>query len=131
MLIRNPKPGSLADEKPGNITFKEYDEFAGTTDVGTSTQDVINPGWLYYLLGLQGEVGELTEQCKKVFRDQGGVFGPDDKVLIYKELGDILWYLTRMASSFGYSLAKVAALNIIKLTDRMERKKIHGRGDDR
>jgi len=150
--------------KPVNtLTFKDYDEFAETTDVGTSAQDNLKPGWMYYLLGLVGETGELAEkiqayydgfgvmperlhklvialevkagllaeQSKKIFRDNQGEITEDFKRLVMKEVGDILWYAARLSAFFGFSLAAAAALNIVKLTDRMKRDKLHGDGDER
>ena len=51
--------------------------------------------WIYFL-GLSGEVGELCEKYKKIVRD-GGDLERNHTMLM--ELGDVLWYLTRIARS--------------------------------
>ena len=54
-----------------------------------------------------------------------------DEPLAVKELGDVLWYLTRSANELGYSLVDVAEINLIKLTSRKERGVLQGSGDER
>jgi len=68
------------------------------------------------LLGLAGETGELLSEYKKYLRD-----GDSHKLFkerIQEELGDILWYLTNVASKFGISLDDIARSNIIKCRNR-------------
>jgi NTP pyrophosphatase (non-canonical NTP hydrolase) len=112
-------------------TFKEYDKIAELTDLGTSAQDNMSPGWLYYAFGVCGEAGELAEKVKKLFRDHQGNLTEEYKIEILKELGDILWYMSRLAAHLGSSLAKVAFLNFVKLNSRKNRNKLHGDGDNR
>ena len=50
------------------MDFYRYEEDCRHTDVGTSAQNVLKPGWLYYVLGIAGETGELCEKIKKLFR---------------------------------------------------------------
>lgn len=80
----------------------------------------------YTALGLAGESGEYTEKVKKLIRD-----GQLDKRLAAKELSDVLWYLTASANELGYSLSDIAEINIVKLTDRADRGKLQGSGDER
>lgn len=77
-------------------------------------------------MGLTGESGEYSEKVKKLIRD-----GKLDKPLALKELSDVLWYLTASAKELGYTLADVAEINILKLTDRRERQVLFGEGDER
>lgn len=114
-----------------NLTFDEYQEMTRITDLGTSAQDCIKPGWLYYVLGLGGETGELLEKVKKLFRDNNGVVTEEFKQALTKELGDIQWYHARLAAKFGIKSSEIAETNKKKLLDRMERGKLHGDGDDR
>lgn len=67
----------------------------------------------YLALGLNGEAGEVAEKIKK------------------HELGDILWYLSRLADELGFDMDDVAGRNIEKLFDRKERDKLSGSGDNR
>lgn len=116
-----------------NITLDEYQAEAMNT--------AVYPGHLIYpLLGLQGEVGELSEKVKKYFRDTTGEMELDDPVVemsaefredLAKEAGDVLWYLTALANDLGYDLEEIAAMNLKKLRDRKERGVIHGSGDER
>ena len=55
------------------MNFNEYQVECRKTDVGTSAQDCLKPGWLYYVLGTAGETGEMVEKIKKLFRDKKGV----------------------------------------------------------
>ena len=50
---------------------------------------------------------------------------------IKQELGDILWYLTQIATGFGLSLEEIMLANLGKLADRAKRGVIGGSGDNR
>lgn len=69
------------------------------------------------ILGLMGEVGEVVEHVKKARRPE-----PRTKLInteeFAHELGDVLWYLTRLASEYNISMEKVAELNLQKLNKR-------------
>lgn len=112
-------------------SFDWYQKEAAKTDVGTSAQDNLDPGWMYYVLGILGESGELAEKVKKLYRDHGGKLTPELKKNIELELGDVLWYITRLADVLGIDLADVASSNVAKLQSRMHRNKLHGDGDHR
>lgn len=110
-----------------SLTFDEYQQRAAETalypDVGH------NP--IYPTLGLAGETGEIAEKVKKVLRDQGGNFDETAVAAIKKELGDVLWYVARLASELNLDLGDVAAENLAKLASRQERGVIGGSGDER
>jgi len=113
------------------MDFREYQIECRKTDVGTSAQDCIKPGWLYYVLGIAGESGEFCEKIKKLFRDKNGIIDQEFLDLIIKEIGDILWYQARILDQFDIDFDDVAKTNITKLLDRMERGTLHGEGDNR
>ena len=123
----------VMDEADMNMTLDEYETEAMST--------AIYPGHLIYpLLGLQGEVGELSEKVKKYFRDTTEEMELDDPVVemsaelrenLAREAGDVLWYLTALVNDLGYDLEEVAAMNLKKLADRQERGQLQGSGDDR
>lgn len=113
------------------MDFDQFQKECAKTDVGTSVQDVLKPGWLYYALGVAGESGELMEKIKKHFRDDGGVPTTEFIEAVEKEMGDVLWYMARLGDAFGLSLNQVALANVAKLQSRMDRGKIHGDGDNR
>lgn len=108
------------------LQFNEYCKAAATTD---RYPNECKP-WVY-ALGLTGEAGELADKIKKVYRDKCGVFKQEEREAIAKELGDVLWYLTRLGATLGFSLEQIAAMNIEKLADRAKRGKIGGSGDER
>lgn len=55
----------------------------------------------------------------------------EKKQEIQKELGDVLWYVTQIATELGLSLEAVAVGNLEKLASRAAREKISGSGDNR
>lgn len=87
---------------------------------------------LYYpALGLAGEAGEVCEKIKKIMRDQKGYCTEEDAEEISKELGDVLWYLSTLATEINISLSTIAEDNLKKLADRKERNMLSGSGDNR
>lgn len=73
------------------MDIKEYQQEAAKT--------AQFPGALYPLLGLVGEIGEVGEYLKKSIRD-----GLDDKARLTGELGDVLWYISAIATVGGFDL---------------------------
>lgn len=109
------------------MTFEEYQE--------KSRQTAIYPNkgnnFVYPVLGLNGEAGEVAEKIKKVLRDENSQITENKKEELAKELGDVLWYLSQMATELGLSFDYIANLNIEKLMSRKERGKLSGSGDNR
>ena len=87
--------------------------------------------FVYPTLGLCGEAGEVSEKIKKVLRDRGGQIDDQIRRDIEKELGDVLWYVSQLATELGLSLDSIAEANLAKLLSRKERNMLHGSGDDR
>ncbi len=113
------------------MQFSDYQKQSRAT---ASYPDLGN-NFVYPTLGLVGEAGEIAEKIKKLQRDQG-IFAPDKvtaetKTDITKELGDVLWYVTQLATEFGVDLDDVAQGNIDKLRSRLDRGVIGGSGDNR
>jgi NTP pyrophosphatase (non-canonical NTP hydrolase) len=48
-----------------------------------------------------------------------------------KELGDVLWYVSQIASELELNLSDVANMNIEKLSSRKNREQLSGSGDNR
>lgn len=65
-------------------------------------------------LGLAGESGEVADIIKK----HVGHGHELDKAKLVSELGDVLWYIARLASVAGFTLDTVATGNIAKLKKR-------------
>jgi len=95
-------------------TFPEYDKQAANTDISPKTTE-------YYMLALAGEVGEACNEFKKVLRDDDGVMSEESRIKILFELGDSLWYISRLVNHLGANLEEIALDNLIKL--RMRHKK--------
>lgn len=91
----------------------------------------VGQNFVYPTLGLAGEAGEVAEKIKKIIRDKAGVASAEDKTEIKKELGDVLWYISQIASELDLSLEEVAEGNLAKLQSRHKRGKISGSGDNR
>lgn len=65
-------------------------------------------------LGLVGESGEVSEIIKKLI----GHGHELDRDAVTKELGDVLWYVSDIASQLGIALDDIAYKNIMKLKSR-------------
>jgi NTP pyrophosphatase (non-canonical NTP hydrolase) len=107
------------------MTFEEYQKLSRKTAIYPK----IGKKFIYPLLGLAGETGEVFEKFKKLFRDQKGRLNKDFLEMIKLELGDILWYLSNLCTDFGISFEEVAKKNLEKVFDRKNRKKLKGSGD--
>lgn len=91
--------------------------------------------YIYPTLGLAGEAGEVVEKIKKLMRNEG-IETPDKLPVekrdeIVKEMGDVLWYLSQLASELDIPFDVVAARNIEKLASRKERGVLNSEGDNR
>jgi NTP pyrophosphatase (non-canonical NTP hydrolase) len=84
---------------------------------------------IYPTLGLCGEAGEVADKVKKVIRDGGGAFTPQQVEALRLELGDVLWYVAQLATELGLDLEDVAEANLEKLASRAARNVIGGSGD--
>lgn len=108
------------------MEFHRYQQLSRDTAIYPETHRIIYP-----VLGLASEAGEVADKVKKVIRDKGGDFTWDDREAIRKELGDVLWYVSQIASDLDFALDSVAMTNLEKLRIRKEQGKLHGSGDDR
>ncbi|AFY42166.1 nucleoside triphosphate pyrophosphohydrolase family protein [Nostoc sp. PCC 7107] len=94
------------------MNFSEYQTQALNTDQIPAVEgsELIIP-----LLGLVGEVGSLMTEYKKHLRD-----GDAHKLFkegISEELGDMLWYISNLASKFNLNLEEIAEDNLRKCRD--------------
>lgn len=109
------------------MNFEEYQKLAKKTAIYPNS----GSNFVYPTLGLAGEAGEVAEKIKKVLRDNNSVISEDKKQEIAKELGDVLWYVSQIATELGLPLEKIVELNIEKLKSRQERNNLSGSGDNR
>ena len=110
--------------------FKDFDTYQKFCS-STAIYPKVGKSFVYPLIGLQGEVGEVSEKIKKLFRDNKGKLTEEKKVEIIKELGDVLWYISQLSTEFDTKFSDVVKANIEKLSSRQERGKLHGSGDNR
>ncbi|MFI5038002.1 MAG: nucleoside triphosphate pyrophosphohydrolase family protein [Solirubrobacterales bacterium] len=108
------------------MEFSEYQRFS------RRTAEYPREAWLSYpALGLAGEAGEVAEHAKKAIRDDGGMVTDGRRAAMAKELGDVLWYVTQLASELGLELDQIARENLEKLFSRQRRGVLSGGGDER
>lgn len=87
--------------------------------------------FIYPVLGMLGEAGEVAEKLKKILRDGSFEINEEEKILLLKEIGDVQWYVADSAQELGSSASEVAQINIDKLRSRRERNVLQGSGDTR
>jgi len=96
------------------MNFKEYQTESRKTDqrpkVKTELQLVIP------LLGLIGEIGSAASEHKKRIRDGKSYTSFNPK--LEEELGDILWYVSNLATDMKLDLNAIAEKNVKKTQER-------------
>jgi NTP pyrophosphatase (non-canonical NTP hydrolase) len=133
------------------------DYFIEARKTNLVTQDKYPETFIHHqLIGLFGEVGELSEKIKKFERDIAPIVelnekelindsvGEEDNLIYYedykyekqreeikKELGDVFWYLVNFIDALEMSPSKILQMNLDKLKKRQEENKLRGSGDDR
>jgi len=108
-----------------NTDFDSYQSHVAATAQHSNHLDVD-----FFAIGIAGETGELCEKVKKWKRGDFELDAPHKEEMA-KELGDILWFISRCAEKLGYSLSDVVRLNNEKLADRRARSVTRGEGDNR
>lgn len=110
------------------MEFNEYQRMTEETAVyPEEIPDFVSTELLYVVLGLNGEVGELTEKLKKAIREDDPSYIEEMTI----EQGDVLWYWARIAEELDEDSGDIAEANLDKLLDRWERGVIEGEGDHR
>lgn len=100
----------------GGFSFRSYQEIATATDqVPTDGEGNLN-SIMVPLLGLAGESGSLLSEFKKWLR-QGEIYKPFE-AQVSEELGDILWYVSNIASKLDLDLEEIARNNLAKVDER-------------
>lgn len=92
----------------------------------------------YAVMGLVGEVGEVAGKVAKLMRDKpaeyqtlGEAWNVEFATDMRGELGDVLYFLARVAEETGLSLSEIADANVRKLESRKTRNVLGGSGDNR
>lgn len=110
------------------MTLDEYQKKALTTVISSENEF---KDLLHWVLGINGEAGEIAEKVKKIIRDKDGKVSADDKAELAREVGDVLWYLAVFAHHLGMPLETIARQNVDKLQSRKARGVLGGSGDNR
>ena len=98
----------------GNISLSDYQEEAQKTiPFNLEPKEVVDNA----VYGLCGELGELVDIIKKV-KFQGHAMTKETERHLLLEMGDILWYLSEMATGLGIDMNEVAVANITKIRQR-------------
>lgn len=99
---------------------KQYSIEAGATDerdyskIQNRMAQEFNAQLLHYVLGIGTEAGEIQDAAKKTV-----IYGQDlDHVNLVEEVGDILWYLSRLLTLVGSSFDEAMKKNNEKLKVR-------------
>lgn len=95
------------------MEFAEYQKSARATDqrTGAELEDIA-----VHLLGLAGEAGSVAAEYKKKLRDRDA--HPMWKARMREELGDVLWYLSALATKLDLTLEDIARANLEKTRNR-------------
>ena len=103
-------------------TYREF-----TRDTAQYPKDVEME---YLMIGLANEVGEVLGKYKKHLR--GDMMALEDfRSKLIDELGDVLWYITRILDTLDVGMYEVMKRNVEKLSKRMIENTIKGDGDNR
>jgi len=105
------------------LTWQDYQEATRETAVYPKCEAL-----QYLTLGLASEAGEVASLVKKWIRGDRECI---DEELMEKELGDVLWYLARLADELQLRLNHIAVRNLNKLMERKLRGTLRGDGDNR
>ncbi len=100
------------------MELNEYQRIANRTDQWPASKAVEpnQSNLMIPLLGLASEVGELLGEHKKWLRDgESYKLFPDR---MKEELGDILWYVSNVATKQGFTLEDIAEYNLRKIGSR-------------
>lgn len=85
-------------------------------------------GLIVPLLGLAGEAGTLLSEYKKFLRD--GEAHRLHRERVSEELGDLLWYLSNVASKYDLDLSQIAQANLAKTLARWGRRRRSDSGEE-
>ena len=103
----------------------QYDKLCEQTDV--------EPNLTCHMYGLLEEAGEAAGKMKRYLRGDY-IEGDEETILtgvLALELGDILWYTSRVAADLGFTLHDIMVMNVEKLQKRAALGTIKGTGDVR
>ena len=100
------------------MELNDYQRLANRTDQQPLTGPLreCTDSLMVPLLGISVEASKITEEHKKWLRDGESYRKFPDRVA--EELGDLLWYLSNLATKHGLTLEDIAARNLRKTARR-------------
>ncbi len=101
------------------MNISDYEDFVQNSAFYNHVHEGDAHEYSYVTLGMVGEAGEFADLVKKCLRQ--GTFESnlvDFQMSLLTELGDVLWYLTRMCQVLNLTLEDLATLNCEKLCNR-------------
>lgn len=111
-----------------SFSLAAYQEWTDSTAVYPHAGSGNIEELMYAALGLTGEAGEVSNKIKKLFRDGDSA---EKRAELAKEIGDVMWYVARLARVLDINLEDVLAANQAKLESRKARGVLGGNGDNR
>jgi len=97
------------------MQLNEYCRLANRTNSELDTE-VLNT--LHMLMGMQTEIGELTDPFKKQL-----AYGKKiDWINVQEEIGDLMWYVGNLCYMLNFNLEDILEKNIEKLKTRYPEK---------
>lgn len=124
-MLLNVKYEPTAIDADPDTTFDGYQQHVDATIVREAASKLE-----FIVLALCGETGELAEKVKKWMRGDYELT-EEVRASMAKELGDILWHVSRTASLIDYSFSDIVRMNNQKLGVRLKDNTIGGNGDNR
>lgn len=109
------------------MKLKEYQDFVETTWIPADLAEVEE---LRIVTGIFGELGEVAELIKKWHRGDN----QDPQLFrerIKSEIGDVQYYIAKLANFYDIDLTEVLIANAFKLENRKNKGTIKGSGEDR
>ncbi len=92
------------------MNTQEYQRLAGCTCATTEQAETMKLA----LIGMQGELGEISEPIKKYLYSGHALDMPH----LEQEIGDLLWYLANLCTSVNIDMESAMQKNIEKLARR-------------
>jgi NTP pyrophosphatase (non-canonical NTP hydrolase) len=107
--------------------YEDYDRFVEDVWLGSPEMDETKAELNFIGLAICEEAGEVAGKLKKLSRGDGNITVEQ----IVNELGDVLYYVTKLAHELNVGLAELTMINTKKLQKRVEKGTMKGSGDDR
>jgi len=96
------------------MDLREYQKGATNTFKPSKDLDEHEGRILNWALGLANEAGEVAGVVKHlIFHNE-----PFERMEVAKEIGDVLWYVAALCTTFKIDMGVCAELNLAKLTYR-------------